>query len=66
MAIGLVTGEDRKKAARLTKELHHWFKGEYGAPCCKIILQNHKKICPTLTANVARRVALMLEQEESA
>ena len=63
MAIGLVMSGDRKKAAHLTKELHHWFKREYGATCCKVILQTHKKICPLLTGSVAGKVAELLESQ---
>lgn len=61
MAFGLVFADNRKQAQRLTKELHRWFKEEYGATCCKIILQTHKKICYELTGKVAGKVAEMLE-----
>jgi C_GCAxxG_C_C family probable redox protein len=61
MALGLVLGDDRSRAKALTKELHHWFKDQYGATCCKVILQKHRKICPELTGRVAGKVAEMLE-----
>ena len=61
MAFGLLFADDRKRVQRLTKELHRWFKDEYGATCCKIILQTHKKICYELTGKVAGRVAEMVQ-----
>ena len=61
MAFGLLFPDDRKRVQRLTKELHRWFKDEYGATCCKVILQTHKKICFDLTGKVAGKVAEMLE-----
>lgn len=61
MAFGLIFADDRNRVKRLTKELHHWFKDEYGATCCKVILQTHKKICYELTGKVAGKVAQMLE-----
>ena len=62
MAFGLIFANDRKRVQRLTKELHRWFKDEYGATCCKVILQTHKKICYELTGKVAGKVAQMLTQ----
>ena len=61
MAFGLIYPDDRKRVQRLTKELHRWFKDEYGATCCKVILQTHKKICYELTGKVAGKVAQMIE-----
>jgi C_GCAxxG_C_C family probable redox protein len=61
MAFGLILSNDRDRAKRLTRELHRWFKDEYGATCCKIILQTHKKICYELTGKVAGKVVEMLE-----
>jgi C_GCAxxG_C_C family probable redox protein len=60
MAFGLLLADDRKRVQRLTRELHRWFKDEYGATCCKVILQTHKKICYELTGRVAGKVAEML------
>jgi len=60
MAFGLIFADDRKRVQRMTKELHRWFKDEYGATCCKVILQTHKKICYELTGKVAGKVAEML------
>ena len=60
MAMGLVLKDDKQKVKRLTRELHIWFKNQYGATCCKIILQTHKKICPELTGKVAGKVAELL------
>jgi C_GCAxxG_C_C family probable redox protein len=60
MAIGLVLEEDKRRVKLLTHELHKWFKEQYGATCCKVILQTHKKICPELTGKVAGKVAEML------
>lgn len=61
MAIGLVVKDDRKRATRLTKELHTWFKEQYGATCCKIITTKGKKGCPLLTGAVAGKVAELLK-----
>jgi C_GCAxxG_C_C family probable redox protein len=63
LAFGLIFADDRKRVQRLTKELHRWFKDEYGATCCKVILQTHKKICYELTGKVAGRVAEMVQRE---
>jgi C_GCAxxG_C_C family probable redox protein len=60
MALGLVLDEDKRRVKLLTHELHRWFKEQYGATCCKVILQTHKKICPELTGKVAGKVAEML------
>ena len=61
MAFGLIFADDRKRVQRLTRELHRWFKDEYGATCCKVILQTHRKICYELTGKVAGKVVEMLE-----
>ena len=61
MALGLVLQGDKKKVKDLTHELHAWFKDQYGATCCKVILQTHKKICPELTGRVAGKVAELLQ-----
>lgn len=63
MALGMIFADDRKRVQRLTKELHRWFKVEYGATCCKVILQTHKKICYELTGKVAAKVAEMVQWE---
>jgi C_GCAxxG_C_C family probable redox protein len=60
MALGLVLHGDKKKVKDLTHALHVWFKDQYGATCCKVILQTHKKICPELTGKVAGKVAELL------
>jgi C_GCAxxG_C_C family probable redox protein len=59
VALGLVLA-DKKETTRLTKELHTWFKEKYRVTCCKIIRQNDKGVCPTLTGEVAGKVAEML------
>ena len=61
MAFGLLFANDRNRVKRLTKELHRWFKDEYGATCCKVIIRTHKKICFELAGKVAGKVAEMLE-----
>lgn len=63
MAIGLVV-KDRKEAAVLTKELHHWFKEQYRVTCCKALTANGKKRCVELTATTAGRVAEVLQQRK--
>ena len=65
MAFGLIFADDRKRVQRLTKELHRWFRDQYGATCCKVILQTHKKICYELTGKVAGKVANMLATEKT-
>ena len=64
MAFGLIFADDRKRVQRLTKELHRWFRDQYGATCCKVILQTHKKVCYELTGKVAGKVANMLATEK--
>lgn len=61
MALGIALPGDKKKVKCLTHELHTWFKDQYGATCCKTILQTHKKICPELTGRVAGKVAELLQ-----
>ena len=61
MALGLVMNGDRKAVAALTRELHAWFKEQYGATCCKILTAHGKSGCVTLTANVAGKVAELLQ-----
>ena len=61
MALGLVLQDDPKLVKKLTRNLHQWFKEEYGPTCCKVILQTHGKVCPTLTGKVAGKVAEMLK-----
>lgn len=60
MAFGLLLPEEKGRVKSLTRELHRWFREEYGAACCKVILQTHKKICPELTGKTAGKVAEML------
>lgn len=62
MAFGLVLDGDRKTTAALTRELHRWFKSEYRATCCKVLSANGKGGCLSLTANVAGKVAEMLQE----
>jgi len=59
VALGLVL-HDKKATTHLTKELHTWFKEQYGVTCCKTIRQTHKGACPVLTGEVAGKVAEML------
>jgi len=61
VAIGLVLN-DKKATTHLTRELHEWFKGEYGVTCCKTIRQTHPGECPDLTGRVAGKIAEMLSQ----
>lgn len=62
VALGLVIGNDKKRITHLTRELHTWFKEKYEFTCCKIIRENHKGVCPTLTGEVAGKVAEMLSR----
>jgi hypothetical protein len=60
VALGLVLN-DKKQTTHLTRELHTWFKGKYGATCCKIIRkENDKGVCPLITGEVAEKIAEML------
>ncbi len=60
LVMGLILQGDRKRTAQLTRELHHWFKAEYGATCCKLITTKGKSGCPLLTGRVAGKVAELL------
>ncbi|HBG04992.1 MAG: hypothetical protein A2075_15070 [Geobacteraceae bacterium GWC2_58_44] len=64
MALGLVVEGDKKAVAAMTRELHQWFKKEYGATCCKILTAHGKKGCVNLTASVAGKVARLLQEQE--
>jgi C_GCAxxG_C_C family probable redox protein len=64
MALGLVLDGDRKGASALTRELHRWFKAEYGATCCKVISAKGKSGCLALTGNVAGKVAELLQRKK--
>lgn len=61
IGLGVVLGDDRKRITRLTRELHGWFRERYGVTCCRSIREEQPKgVCPTLTGEVAARVAEML------
>lgn len=61
MAIGLALRGEKKRIMELTRELHTWFKGEYGVTCCKVITaKGGKSGCPLITGRVAGKVAEML------
>jgi C_GCAxxG_C_C family probable redox protein len=61
MALGLALPEDKKRVKELTKELHHWFKEEYGALCCRVLTaKGGKSGCPLITGRVAGKVAELL------
>lgn len=62
MGLGLVLDGDRRTAAELTRELHRWFKAQYGATCCKVLSAKGKNGCPGITASVAAAVAQLLER----
>ena len=63
MGFGLALKGNKRAASGLTRELHRWFREEYGAACCKIITANGKSGCPALTGRVAGKVAeLLMEQ----
>ncbi len=61
IALGLVLQEDKKRVMALTRELHTWFKEEYGVTCCKVITAKGKSGCPLITGRVAGKVAELLE-----
>jgi C_GCAxxG_C_C family probable redox protein len=60
IGLGLVLKDDKKQIMHLTRELQEWFKGKYGATCCRTIRQADKGTCPLLTGEVAGKVAEML------
>jgi C_GCAxxG_C_C family probable redox protein len=62
IALGMVLKSDKKEVTHLTKELHKWFKGQYGATCCKVITQKGKGGCGALTGSVAGKVAELLDK----
>jgi len=61
MALGLVLNGDKKAVSSLTRDLHSWFKEDYGATCCKILTTHGKSGCVKLTATVAGKVAELLQ-----
>ena len=61
MALGLVMNGDKKAVSAMTRELHHWFKDDYGATCCKILTAHGKSGCLKLTASVAGKTAELLQ-----
>lgn len=63
ISLGLVLKSDKKKVTLLTRELHKWFKGQYGATCCKIVTQKGKGGCGALTGSVAGKVAELLMEK---
>lgn len=62
LALGMVLG-DRSTTSRLTRELHGWFTGRYGATCCKTIRRTHPGACPRLTGDVAGKIGEMLTRQ---
>lgn len=62
MAFGLALPDDKRRVKRLTQDLHHWFKEQYGATCCKVVLANHRGICAELAGSVAGKAAEMLSR----
>lgn len=60
IALALVLQEDKKRISALTRDLHKWFKEQYGVTCCKVLTTKGKGGCPQFTANVAGKVAEML------
>lgn len=63
IALGLLMGPDRKRIARLTRELHSWFRERYGVTCCKTIRENNVKgICLSLTGDVAAKLVTMVQE----
>ena len=60
MALGLVMAGDKKAVAAMTREMHSWFKEEYGATCCKILTAHGKSGCVKITTSVAGKVAELL------
>lgn len=61
IALGLAVKGDRKHVSQLTRELHKWFKHEYGATCCKVVSAKGRGECPILTGRVAGKIAEMLK-----
>ncbi|BCS56082.1 C-GCAxxG-C-C family protein [Geobacter sp. SVR] len=60
VAIGLVL-QNKKQTADMTRQLHDWFREQYGVTCCKTIRANNDKgICLKLTGEVAGKIAEML------
>ncbi len=62
VGLGLVL-KDKKDVMHATRELHTWFKEQYGVTCCKTIrAANDKGICPVITGEVAGKVVEMLSR----
>ena len=64
MAFGVVLDGDRRGASKLTRELHRWFKSEYGATCCKVLSAKGTSGCLALTASVAGKAAELLQEKK--
>ena len=72
MALGLACGRsepgtDNAKILALSKELHDWFKKEYGSTCCRVLVKNvkfgetdHVEQCTSITGSVAECVAELI------
>lgn len=62
MAFGIILKDDKRKVKQLTRDLHEWFKSEYGAVCCRIAMPHAKGKggCAVLTGKVADKVAQLL------
>ena len=63
MALGLVMNGDKKAVTAMTRELHRWFKEDYGATCCKILTVHGKSGCVKLTSSVAGKVTELLQEK---
>ncbi len=63
IAYGFILKDDKRALKQITKELHEWFKHEYGAACCRIATKNAKDRggCSVLTGEVAKKMAELLE-----
>ena len=61
VGLGLALKDDKKAITHMTRELHIWFKEQYGVTCCKTIRQTHKGACPRLTGQGAGKIAEMLK-----
>ena len=61
VGLGLALKDDKKAITHMTRELHIWFKEQYGVTCCKTIRQTHKGACPLLTGQIAGKIAEMLK-----
>lgn len=57
IALGMVLQEDRTRVARMTRDLHQWFKETYGTACCRALQNKQGPGCRVDPGAVAGKLA---------